>query len=153
MDLCNKVVDFGYNGELIAVEKALILRNVQEYNGALEWLDWFIDSTDDDCTLSKFVKAIVLSYMDKNLEALDIIDEVIDKTNNDIIAYAGKIFIKFNMECYDECIDICKEYALLKNTNKAIEVFRDNIVQSKSKLKYDDIYNKVIEMLNKLATL
>lgn len=153
MDLCNKVVDFGYNGELIAVEKALILRSVQEYNGALEWLDWFIDSTEEDCTLSKFVKSIVLSYMDNNLDALDIINEVINTTNNDVIAYAGKIFIKFNMECYDECINICKEYTLLKNTNKAIESFRDNIVKSKSRLKYDDIYNNVIEILNKLATL
>lgn len=153
MDLCNKVIDFGYNGELIAVEKALILRGVEEYNGALEWLDWFIDSTEKDCSLSKFVKAIVLSYMSNNIDALDIIDEVIYTTNKDIIACSGKIFIKFNMECYDECIEICKEYTSSKDINKAIEKFKEKILQSKSKLKYDDIYNNVIEILSKLATL
>lgn len=156
MDVCNNIIDFGYNGELIAVEKALILRSVEQYEGALDWLEWYLDN-DKDAILSNFIKATCLMYLKQSEEALSCMDKVIYDSNKDIAAYGGKMFLMSYEGNYskEEYIDICGEALVINNIDyeKKDEILSDFIKKyqdSISKLKYDKyVYDFVLEKILK----
>ena len=155
MDVCNKIIDFGYNGELIAVEKALILRSVEQYEGALEWLEWYLDN-DNDAILSNYIKATCLIYLEQREEAFNCIDKVIYDSNKDIAAYAGKMFLMFyeGNHSKTEYVDIAKKALKLDNIDCNNDAIMSNFVheykKSMSKLKYDKyVYNFVLENIIK----
>ena len=155
MDVCNKIIDFGYNGELIAVEKALILRSVEQYEGALEWLEWYLDN-DNDAILSNYIKATCLIYLEQREEAFNCIDKVIYDSNKDIAAYAGKMFLMFyeGNHSKTEYVDIAKKALKLDNIDCNNDAIMYNFVheykKSMSKLKYDKyVYNFVLENIIK----
>ena len=155
MDVCNKIIDFGYNGELIAVEKALILRSVEQYEGALEWLEWYLDN-DNDAILSNYIKATCLIYLEQREEAFKCIDKVILDSNKDIAAYAGKMFLMFyeGNHSKEEYVDIAKKALKFEgvdyNNNAIMSDFVHKYKKSMSKLKYDKyVYNFVLENIIK----
>ena len=155
MDVCNKIIDFGYNGELIAVEKALILRSVEQYEGALEWLEWYLDN-DNDAILSNYIKATCLIYLEQKEEAFKCIDKVILDSNKDIAAYAGKIFLMFyeGNHSKEEYVDIAKKALKVENVDCNNDAIMSDFVheykKSMSKLKYDKyVYNFVLENIIK----
>lgn len=155
MDVCNKIIDFGYNGELIAVEKALILRSVEQYEGALEWLEWYLDN-DNDAILSNYIKATCLIYLEQREEAFKCIDKVIYDSNKDIAAYAGKMFLMFyeGNHSKEEYVDIAKKALKVENVDCNNDVIMSDFVhkykKSMSKLKYDKyVYNFVLENIIK----
>ena len=151
MDVCNKIIDFGYNGELIAVEKALILRSVEQYEGALEWLEWYLDN-DNDAILSNYIKATCLIYLEQREEAFKCIDKVILDSNKDIAAYVGKMFLMSyeGNHSKEEYVDIAKKALKVENVDCNNDAIMSNFVheykKSMSKLKYDKyVYNFVLE--------
>ena len=155
MDVCNKIIDFGYNGELIAVEKALILRSVEQYEGALEWLEWYLDN-DNDAILSNYIKATCLIYLEQREEAFKCIDKVILDSNKDISAYAGKMFLMFyeGNHSKEEYADITKKALKIENVDCNNDAIMSDFVheykKSMSKLKYDKyVYNFVLENIIK----
>ncbi|MDY4077472.1 MAG: hypothetical protein SOY42_01590 [Clostridium sp.] len=155
MDVCNKIIDFGYNGELIAVEKALILRSVEQYEGALEWLEWYLDN-DNDAILSNYIKATCLIYLEQREEAFKCIDKVILDSNKDIVAYAGKMFLMFyeGNHSKEEYVDIAKKALKIENVDCNNDAIMSDFVhkykKSMSNLKYDKyVYNFVLENIIK----
>ena len=155
MDVCNNIIDFGYNGELIAVEKALILREVEQYEGALEWLEWYLDN-DNDAILSNYIKATCLIYLEQREEAFNCIDKVILDSNKDIAAYAGKMFLMFyeGNHSKEEYVDIAKKALKFENIDCNNDAIMSDFVHeyknSNSKLKYDkDAYYFIVKSIIK----
>jgi len=154
MDVCNKAVELRFQDERICIEKALILKSVEEYENAIEWIDWAID-INDKASMAYFVKGICLCQLQNFSSALEYMNKVIHMTNGDLVAYSGKIFIHYYMEEYEECIKTClgainDKEVKVDEVNLIIKIYKEKLEGCKSMLKIDDTWSEAALLLENL---